>query len=157
APLRPVRRDRRPARPLRGRARPAARGGARELSAGVLARGADRGGAGDRRVVSLGRGLESSMSRPSPVTFRAIEAAAAVLPLPFVGGERVRVVLQFGVRIIDEDQPVMWLMAQDLAHGRFREPCFYGQSYNLPIEALLAAPWMRVNASPVWTLPIVTG
>jgi hypothetical protein len=70
--------------------------------------------------------------------------------------DRTRYLVRFGSVYTDADQATLWYQADDVAHGRFREPCFYGQNYGPAIEAWLAVPllWMRV---PAWVaLPIVS-
>lgn len=46
----------------------------------------------------------------------------------------------------DSDQCIMWQMAQDYANFEFHSPFFYGQAYNLGIEAFFAVPliWLHV-------------
>jgi hypothetical protein len=82
--------------------------------------------------------------------------AALALVSVLLVADRVRYLTHFGFVVTDADQTSLWYQADDVAHLRFREPCFYGQSYNVAIEAWLAAPllWLKV---PVWAaLPIVT-
>lgn len=52
----------------------------------------------------------------------------------------------FSGNYTDSDQCVMWQMAQDYANFEFHSPFFYGQAYNLGIEAFFAVPliWMHI-------------
>jgi hypothetical protein len=62
----------------------------------------------------------------------------------------------FGSRFTGGDDTVLWLVAEDLAHGIFREPFFYGQNYGFPAEAWLAAPLLLSGLAHAWALPLVT-
>jgi hypothetical protein len=53
-----------------------------------------------------------------------------------------------------DDLTVLWLAARDYAHGIFHEPFFYGQNYGVMLEALLAAPFVRLGADPARAVPI---
>lgn len=54
----------------------------------------------------------------------------------------------FGLVYTDGDQAAFWDQARDIARGIVREPCLYGQSYNVPVESWVAAPmlWARMPA-----------
>lgn len=54
-----------------------------------------------------------------------------------------------------DDLAVVWLASVDYAHGIFHEPFFYGQDYGVMLEALLAAPFVRLGADPVSTVAIL--
>ncbi|MGV3636256.1 MAG: hypothetical protein ACO1NQ_01290 [Flavobacteriales bacterium] len=54
-----------------------------------------------------------------------------------------------------DDLAVVWLATVDYAHGIFHEPFFYGQDYGVMLEALLAAPFVRLGADPVKTVAIL--
>lgn len=70
--------------------------------------------------------------------------------------DRARYVVRFGFVYTDADQTTLWYQANDVAHGHFREPCFYGQDYGPALEAWLAVPMLRARV-PVWVaLPVVT-
>ena len=69
---------------------------------------------------------------------------------------RAQVLSHFGFLYTGTDDTVIWNVAQDYAHGIFREPYMYGQDYNPMLEALLAAPFMRLGAHPWIVLPIVS-
>jgi hypothetical protein len=43
-----------------------------------------------------------------------------------------------------------------MGNGIFREPFMYGQDYNPMLEALIAAPFLRIGADPWFVLPVVT-
>lgn len=61
----------------------------------------------------------------------------------------------FGFIYTDGDQTAFWYQADDVAHGIFREPCLYGQNYNVPIEAWLAAPFLLLHIPAYIALPAV--
>lgn len=61
----------------------------------------------------------------------------------------------FGFVYTDGDQTAFWYQADDVAHGIFREPCLYGQSYNPPVEAWLAAPLLLLHIPAFIALPAV--
>lgn len=54
-----------------------------------------------------------------------------------------------------DDLAVVWLATVDYANGIFHEPFFYGQDYGVMLEALLAAPFVRLGADPVSTVAIL--
>lgn len=62
---------------------------------------------------------------------------------------------RFGARFTDEDQTIFWIAADEIGHGHFREPCFYGQAYNTLWEAVLAALPVRLGANPAWVVPVI--
>jgi hypothetical protein len=79
---------------------------------------------------------------------------AAVLVLLLA--DRYRYLTHFGFVYTDGDQTAYWYQADDIAHGIFREPCLYGQSYNVPIEAWFAAPLLLFHVSAYIALPLTT-
>lgn len=54
-----------------------------------------------------------------------------------------------------DDLTVVWMAARDYAQGIFHEPFFYGQDYGVMLEALLAAPFVRLGADPAVAVPVV--
>ena len=62
----------------------------------------------------------------------------------------------FNGNYIDSDQCVLARQAWDFARGQWHSPYFYGQGYNLSIEALLSAPLIAFGTPPLWALPLVT-
>ncbi|MGV9013058.1 MAG: hypothetical protein ACOH13_10735 [Flavobacteriales bacterium] len=54
-----------------------------------------------------------------------------------------------------DDLTVVWMAANDYAHGVFHEPFFYGQDYGVMLEGLLAAPFVRLGADPIIAVPVV--
>ena len=56
-----------------------------------------------------------------------------------------------------DDLTVVWMAARDYAQGIFHEPFFYGQDYGVMLEALLAAPFVRLGADPAVAVPVVWG
>lgn len=70
--------------------------------------------------------------------------------------DRAFLLSAFGFRYIGIDDALMQQVAADYGNGIFREPFLYGQNYNPMLEALLAAPFVRLGAAPWIVLPIVT-
>ncbi|HMD55713.1 MAG TPA: hypothetical protein VKJ65_14295, partial [Phycisphaerae bacterium] len=70
--------------------------------------------------------------------------------------DRYRYLTHFGFVYTDGDQVAFWYQADDIAHGIFREPCIYGQSYNVPIEAWVAAPLLVLHVPAYIALPLAT-
>jgi len=60
----------------------------------------------------------------------------------------------FGFLYTDSDQASLWYQADDISKFIFREPCFYGQSYNIPLEAWVAAPLLWFHVPHAMALPI---
>jgi hypothetical protein len=54
----------------------------------------------------------------------------------------------------DSDQSIYGLMAKHLAEGRALPIFMYGQSYMLAVEAWLAAPFVGLGGTSVWTLKL---
>lgn len=70
--------------------------------------------------------------------------------------DRWLILEQFGYRYVDDDQAIMWNGAEEMSHGRFHEPCFYGQDYNTMLEGVLAVPMRWLDVAPNVALPTVT-
>ena len=70
--------------------------------------------------------------------------------------ERAWLLLHFGFTHIGIDDALIQQVAIDYGNGFFREPFLYGQNYNPMLEALLAAPFIRLGAAPWIALPIIT-
>ena len=62
----------------------------------------------------------------------------------------------FSGNYTDSDQCVMWQMAQDYANFEFNSPFFYGQAYNLGIEAFFAVPLIWMHVPVYYTVAIST-
>lgn len=99
------------------------------------------------------------MSKKLPAWLNSKNALIGVLMLMliFLLIEKIYIYTQFSVKYTDEDQCVLWLAADELMHGHFREPCFFGQDYNSSLEGWLSIPffWMGMNfneAIPLTTL-----
>lgn len=80
-----------------------------------------------------------------------------ILLLIFLLIEKLYIYFAFSVKYTDEDQCILWLAADELMRGNFREPCFFGQDYNSSLEGWLSIPffWMGMNfneAIPLTTL-----
>jgi hypothetical protein len=88
---------------------------------------------------------------------RRISWALGLLVLTFglLVAQRYYYLSHFGFVYTDGDQTAFWDQANDVAHGIFREPCLYGQSYNIPVEAWLAVPLLWVGVPAYVALPIV--
>lgn len=56
-----------------------------------------------------------------------------------------------------DDLAVVWLACTDYSKGIFHEPFFYGQDYGVMLEALCAAPFVRLGADPVVMVAILFG
>ena len=69
---------------------------------------------------------------------------------------RVFAFAYFNGNYIDSDQCVLAQQAEDFSRGLFYSPYFYGQGYNLSIEAVLASPLIQLGLNPLWALPLVT-
>jgi len=69
---------------------------------------------------------------------------------------RLIIFFQYSCEIIDTDQPVMWLAAEDYAHGLFYEPRYYGQDYNTHMESLFAVPLLWLSVPVYYAVPIAT-
>lgn len=54
-----------------------------------------------------------------------------------------------------DDLVVVWLAAVDYSHGLFHEPFFYGQDYGVMLEALIAAPFVRLGFDPITTVAVI--
>ncbi|MBL7938614.1 MAG: hypothetical protein JNL43_04565 [Flavobacteriales bacterium] len=70
--------------------------------------------------------------------------------------QRAYVLHEFGFQYIGIDDALIQQVAIDYGQGIFREPYLYGQNYNPMLEALLAAPFVRMGAAPWIVLPIIT-
>lgn len=53
----------------------------------------------------------------------------------------------FTFQYVDDDQSIMWYGAKEFSKGHFREPCFFGQSYNTMAESLAAVPLLWAGVS----------
>jgi hypothetical protein len=69
--------------------------------------------------------------------------------------DRIYYLTHFGFVYTDGDQTAFWYQAEDVAHGIFREPCLYGQSYNPPVEAWGAVPLIWAGVPAYLALPVV--
>lgn len=69
---------------------------------------------------------------------------------------KVYLLLTIGIQFADSDQTMQWFAASRFALGDFSTLYFYGQNYNPMLEALFAAPLVRLGI-PVWmALPLIT-
>jgi hypothetical protein len=70
--------------------------------------------------------------------------------------DRIRLLTTFAFRYTDEDQTLLWYAASEAWHGRFHEPCFYGQAYNSTLEAILSLPLYTVGIALPYAVPTTT-
>ena len=70
--------------------------------------------------------------------------------------DALRSLQEVGFHYLDEDVAIYWYAAQEFAHFRFREPFFYGQTYNQLGESLLACPLVGVGVPPWIALPAIS-
>ena len=70
--------------------------------------------------------------------------------------EKMLLFSKFSASYTDEDQCVMWLAADELLHGHFREPCFFGQDYSSCIEGWLAIPFLIMQLDYNQAIPLTT-
>jgi hypothetical protein len=68
---------------------------------------------------------------------------------------RIYYLTHFGLVYTDGDQTAFWYQAEDLAHGIFREPCLYGQNYNVPVESWGAVPLIWMGLPAYLAVPVV--
>lgn len=70
--------------------------------------------------------------------------------------EKIYLYSQFSTRYTDEDQCILWLAADELLHGHFREPCFFGQDYSSCIEGWLSVPFLIAGLDYNQAIPLTT-
>ncbi len=70
--------------------------------------------------------------------------------------DRLVLLFGFGFQYVGDDDGVIWSGAVDYGHGIFREPYFYGQDYGPMLEALVAAPFVRLGLPIHLVMPICT-
>jgi hypothetical protein len=70
--------------------------------------------------------------------------------------EKLILYAKFGAVYTDEDQCVLWLAADELMHGHFREPCFFGQAYNSCLEGWLSVPFLYLGLDFNQAIPLTT-
>ena len=97
------------------------------------------------------KGKRESGAASRGVEWVALGVAAVVLAL-----EIGRVLVEFGLRYTDEDQTIAWYAARDYAQLVFREPFFYGQSYNPLYECLPAALLVALGVEPWVATPVAS-
>ena len=69
---------------------------------------------------------------------------------------RASTIVQFGMRYAGSDDVLFWNVANDFAHGIFREPYVYGQNYNPALESLLAVPLLWFGVPMHMAMPVTT-
>jgi len=83
-------------------------------------------------------------------------ASLVILVLVFLLADRTRLLTHFVFRYTEQDQTLLWYAAEEARHGRFHEPCFYGQSYNSCLEAYAAVPLLACGLPHSQALPLAT-
>lgn len=71
-------------------------------------------------------------------------------------GYHVYLLFNYNYYWTDSDQTIQWIAAQEFSQGIFRQPRFYGQSYGVMLEALIASPLVMLGVKPQFALPIAT-
>lgn len=69
---------------------------------------------------------------------------------------RTATMVEFGMRYAGSDDVLFWNVANDFAHGIFREPYVYGQNYNPALESLLAVPLLWCHVPMHTAMPVST-
>ncbi|MFT5725333.1 MAG: hypothetical protein ACI9JN_002458 [Bacteroidia bacterium] len=69
---------------------------------------------------------------------------------------RILVHVHFNSVFVDGDQTITWLSAVDKANGLWYTPYFYGQFYNISMEAILSAPFIALGGKVQHVVPIVS-
>ena len=60
----------------------------------------------------------------------------------------------FSFKWMDSDQAILWLAAKDISKSVFITPYFYGQSYNIMLEAFLGAGFMQLGLPVQKAVPL---
>jgi hypothetical protein len=60
----------------------------------------------------------------------------------------------FSFKVMDSDQAILWLAAKDISMGNFITPYFYGQSYNIMLEAFLGAGFITLGLPVQKAVPL---
>ena len=70
--------------------------------------------------------------------------------------DRAIILVNFGFLYTGVDDAVIWSAAVDFGRGVFLWPYFYGQDYSPMLEALVAAPFVRVGLPLHLVMPVVS-
>ncbi|MES2131056.1 MAG: hypothetical protein V4506_01835 [Bacteroidota bacterium] len=70
--------------------------------------------------------------------------------------EKILLYSKFSVNYTDEDQCILWLAADELLHGHFREPCFFGQDYSSCLEGWFSVPFLIAGLDYNQAIPLTT-
>jgi hypothetical protein len=70
--------------------------------------------------------------------------------------DRLILLTFFNFKYVGNDDLIFWHAVNDYSHRIFHEPYFYGQNYNLMLEALLAVPLYKIGLPIHLSLNIVT-
>lgn len=63
----------------------------------------------------------------------------------FVLLDRILIYQNFNCKFVGNDDLIFWQGANDYMHGHFYVPYYYGQNYNVMLEALFAVPFLVIN------------
>lgn len=63
---------------------------------------------------------------------------------------------EYGFQYTGSDDLIFWISGIDYSHGIFYEPFFYGQNYNIALEAFFAIPLLWVGVPAYYALPLVS-
>lgn len=84
------------------------------------------------------------------------EVALFVILLLILFADRWIILYSFAFKYVDGDQLIFWEGCRELLKDYVHEPCFYGQSYNVMIESLFAAPLFALGIPLNIALPGIT-
>lgn len=62
----------------------------------------------------------------------------------------------YSFKYTDGDQCLAWIQSQHYASVNFHDIYFIGQKYNIALEALLSAPFVKMGLQPMYAMPLVT-
>ena len=79
-------------------------------------------------------------------------AGLSIAALFFI--DRAVILWRLNGRWMDDDQAVLWVAVSEMLRGRFHQPHFFGQAYNIPIEQYLAVPLAAVGVPLDFALPL---
>jgi hypothetical protein len=85
-----------------------------------------------------------------------LEKAVFVILVLSLVVDRWIILSSFSFNYMDADQSIMWYGIHEFIHGRFHEPCYFGQAYNTMLEALFAVPFVATGITINKALPLVT-
>lgn len=87
------------------------------------------------------------------ITFPDNRQVATLLLLLFFA-QKILFFFLYSLRFTDHDQVTVWMMASDHAHGNWSSIFFYGQRYNIALDAIFAAPLIWLKIPPQIAVPL---